>query len=78
MFWPFLNEPSKDNKIDKTGVNVSYRIGALKIIVEMMQFLYDVILYIFLILRFVFAGVEIEYVRSGIVAMLEDPQLLYL
>lgn len=78
MFWPFLNEPSKDNKIDKTGVNVSYRIGALKIIVEMMQFLYDVILYVFLILRFVFAGVEIEYVRSGIVAMLEDPQLLYL
>lgn len=78
MFWPFLNEPSKDNKIDKTGVNVSYRIRALKIIVEMMQFLYDVILYVFLILRFVFAGVEIEYVRSGIVAMLEDPQLLYL
>ncbi len=78
MFWPFLNEPSKDNKIDKTGVDVSYRIGALKIIIEMMQFLYDVILYIFLILRFVFAGVEIEYVRSGIVAMLEDPQLLYL
>lgn len=76
MFGPLLQKPSEVDEIDEAIMDVSHSEGALIIAVKMMDLSYHILLDLFLILRAVLIGMIVEDVRSGLIFMFEDAQLL--
>jgi hypothetical protein len=49
VFWPFLYESPKDDEVYKIGVEIGHRIRALEVVVKMVQFFDNELLYVILI-----------------------------
>lgn len=75
MFWPFFQEPPKDDEVNKAGMIVDYAVGGIKVAIEVMQFFDHVVVDVCFEVGVVLAGLVVEGVRVGVIPMLEDAEI---
>ena len=77
MFGPFLDEAPEGQEVEEAGVDIGDGVGAVVVIVEMVEFFDDELLDVVPEFGLVAFGVEVEDVRVGLIGVLKDAQIFY-